>query len=178
MYPIHFQVGCGRFPPCRQWDPINKVGWYGHCGEVGCWNRQQQGSSWFGRNSPCGGSSVPLLCMYPGKSLLCHVGIFGCHPPNQIDQWGEAPAAFEAGSLVLILLLFGVSFKDFVRRGVAIGTGVRVTNVDIKGGSLTIVPETMGRYITLSLSPRVLGVVSMGWEVGFALLAPACNPLP
>ena len=80
--------------------------------------------------------------------MLSCLRVLGGHAVNRVDKRSEVPASFEACSLVLVFLLFGVMLKDFAQVSVAVGVGVGVTDSNIEDSSASTVPEAVRKDIS------------------------------
>ena len=83
---------------------------------------------YYGKAHPCANEAshvrvcaAPLLCEYPCNATLGCKFIIRGHAIDRVDKRGEILAMVEACSLILVFLLFGMTFKDFAQGGVAIG---------------------------------------------------------
>ena len=70
-------------------------------------------------------------------------GILGGESVHRVDEWCEVWTLGEASLLILRDLLLGGALQHFVRGGVGIGSGVCVTDSDVKYCTFGSLPEAV-----------------------------------
>ena len=92
--------------------------------------------------------SAPFFGEETGKAFLGSSGVLGCEAVHRVDERGEVASLFKAGGFILPFLLGGGAFQDLGGVCVAVGPGIRVTQMDVEYGSLGTLPESMGENVS------------------------------